>query len=640
MEVGKNASVSRVGRWIVTVSLLAAAIAVTSPVALVVSLWVGSATAAVGVRSGAPTYVVAGVLIAVVAAVTVTLWATVPGVHRRRRRPMIVALLAQAVLLVVLSTPAWPVVAAAWLPRVAVAALLAWAALVILIALARRAEPGDPLPGLAPAVAGLVGAYALVAVVSAVADAGIPQFPRLPWLAAVDVDSAVTPLPVPAETVPPLGLAPGEWSGIHNDAYMTDTYSNTSFSNTSLPNPDQAVVTSFFAGGDCASLVWNRAGQVLAVCVSPTEVRGYILDPATLEPATERRLSGRPLVVDALTNFSGGGYAVLDDQWRLVTPLPGAVIARWDSATLESIDSFNVAAQMAPGEEITSVLPVGPGDERYWFVGRQGTVGILDAVTGQATATLVGASGLVDIENSFALGGVGIAYVVTGEELLKVEARDGEPIVAWRFAYDRGVRKKPGQTSRASGTTPTVFAGGAYVAIADNAEPRMNVVVVDTTGERPRQLCAVPVFSEGESATENSLIAIDGGLIVENNFGYSAFDVAGGRTTTPGVARIDVEPNGCQLAWENGSLSVPSLVSKATAPGGAILTYTKDASVVGTDAWWFTALDVRTGAVAWRRMAGIGPMLNNHYAGGYLGPDGSFYVGTISGVVALVSAAG
>jgi hypothetical protein len=33
----------------------------------------------------------------------------------------------------------------------------------------------------------------------------------------------------------------------------------------------------------------------------------------------------------------------------------------------------------------------------------------------------------------------------------------------------------------------------------------------------------------------------------------------------------------------------------------------------------------------------VGPLLNNHYAAGYLGPDGAVYVGTISGVVALVS---
>jgi hypothetical protein len=150
-------------------------------------------------------------------------------------------------------------------------------------------------------------------------------------------------------------------------------------------------------------------------------------------------------------------------------------------------------------------------------------VGLLDTTTGQAQATLVGRDGPVDIENSFALGADGVAYVVTGEDLLRIEDVAGNPEVAWRFAYDRGERRKPGQTSRASGTTPTVFADGRFVAITDNAEPRMNVVVVDVSGAEPRPHCAVPVFADGMSAGENALIAMDDALFVENNYGYSRF---------------------------------------------------------------------------------------------------------------------
>jgi outer membrane protein assembly factor BamB len=329
---------------------------------------------------------------------------------------------------------------------------------------------------------------------------------------------------------------------------------------------------------------------------------------------------------------------VLDAQQRLVTPLPGGVVARFDGRDLAALDEFDVSGSLLPGEGITSVVPDWSG--LLWFVGREGTVGLLDPASGNAASLLAGPGGTpVDIENSFAVTERG-AYVVTGEELMRVEAVDGAPVIVWRAAYDRGTRLKPGQTSRASGTTPTVFgAGGRYVAITDNADPRMRVVVFDVSGQNPRELCAVPVFAEGESATENSLIAMGDALIVESNYGYSVTAVAGGHTTTPGLARIDVTDAGCSLGWETDAVTIPSLVSKGVLADGAVLTYTKESSALGTDAWWFTAVDASTGELLWRRLAGVGPLLNNHYAAGYVGPDGSVYVGTISGVVALISTA-
>ena len=618
-------------RGFAALGTLAAAIVVTAPMALVVTLWVGAGMVGAGTRAGAPVYVAAGVLLVLIACVVIALWVSIPGVYRGRRRPAVVALVAIAVLLIVLATGAWPVVAASWLPRIVVVGVLVGAALLLLIALWRGSGAGNPLPGLAPAVIGLVATYAAVSVVNALASPGLPQFPRPPWIAEVDSGSAGdVGMPVPAPEPPALGLAPGQWSGIHNDGWMTDSYRGVS-----LPDPRDSQVRSFFAGGDCASLLWNSDGELIAVCVSPNEVRGYVLDAKTLTVLAQRKLADRPLAADALTNFSGGGYAVLDARQRIVAPLPGAVIVRLDAHTLQTIDQFTVTDALLPGEGITSVLP--DGDSALWFVGREGTVGIVDTETGLVKSTLVGREGAVDIENSFAIAADGTAYIVTGEDLLRVDDRLGLPEVVWRFAYDRGERRKPGQTSRASGTTPTIFADGRYVAITDNAEPRMNVVVVDVAGEAPQQHCAVPVFSDGMSAGENALIALDDAIFVENNFGYSAFAVAGGRTTVPGFARIDVTDTGCTLAWQNDDLAIPSLVSKGVAADGAVLTYTKSASIVGLDAWWFTAVDVSTGDVLWRRLAGIGPMLNNHYAGGYLGPNGDIYVGTISGVVALTS---
>ena len=76
--------------------------------------------------------------------------------------------------------------------------------------------------------------------------------------------------------------------------------------------------------------------------------------------------------------------------------------------------------------------------------------------------------------------------------------------------------------------------------------------------------------------------------------------------------------------------------SSSAAASGIVLTYTKTANPLGFDEWWFTGVDAVSGEVRWRRLAGTGPLLNNHYAAGYVGPTGNVYVGTVSGLVALV----
>ena len=131
------------------------------------------------------------------------------------------------------------------------------------------------------------------------------------------------------------------------------------------------------------------------------------------------------------------------------------------------------------------------------------------------------------------------------------------------------------------------------------------------------------------------MIAVDGALIVENNYGYkpAVLSTSAGRSTTPGLAAIEVDD--CAVRWTNDTIRIPSLVSKATTAGGLVITYTKPRSALGADAWYFTAADARTGEVAWTRRAGAGTPFNNHYAAGYLADNGDMYVGTLNGLVVL-----
>ncbi len=242
------------------------------------------------------------------------------------------------------------------------------------------------------------------------------------------------------------------------------------------------------------------------------------------------------------------------------------------------------------------------------------------------------------IENSIAVGSHGEAYVATNRQLLRFShTRRGKPVVDWAVTYENSGQVKPGQVDDGTGTTPTVLPGG-YVAITDNADP-MNVVVYRTgrSTKRARKVCSVPVFGKGASATENSLIGAGRSLIVENNYGYTGPGaVALGGTTVPGFARVDIRRHGrgCMPVWTNTTVSAPSVVPKLSLATGLIYAYTKPAGDA-SDPWYWTALDYRTGEVAWKILAGAGPAYNNNYAGISLSRDGTAYLGVIPGVIAL-----
>ncbi|MFE4462184.1 hypothetical protein ACFROC_32940 [Nocardia tengchongensis] len=132
------------------------------------------------------------------------------------------------------------------------------------------------------------------------------------------------------------------------------------------------------------------------------------------------------------------------------------------------------------------------------------------------------------------------------------------------------------------------------------------------------------------------MISAGNSLIVENNYGYTGPEATLlGKTTTPGFARIDIDPdgNGCHQAWANTTEAAPTVVPKLSLATGLIYTYTKGDEA--TDPWYFTALDFRTGATVWKHLTGTGPGYNNNYAGITLGPNGTAYLGVIPGLIAV-----
>ena len=137
--------------------------------------------------------------------------------------------------------------------------------------------------------------------------------------------------------------------------------------------------------------------------------------------------------------------------------------------------------------------------------------------------------------------------------------------------------------------------------------------------------------------TENSLVAVNHSILVENNYGNSSVaSTLGARTTEPDIDRVDFDPTTGQsrVVWENADIAVPSIVSQLSTSDGLEYTYAKDAK-----GWYWAALDFGTGnVVAKSYVPGSdilgGALANNFYGGLTVGPDGSAYAGVFGGLVA------
>lgn len=444
-------------------------------------------------------------------------------------------------------------------------------------------------------------------------------------------------------------------SNLHDDAWQSDAGPT--------PGPlghSPEVVSTLFTQ-ECASVTFDREGRILTVCVGLETVDLRMLDPETLDVLAEFPLPPRQPSTEPFTSFGGGGYFYLDHRDRVVVPTSdGQIYVVADTGTpdapaLTLVRQYDASAQVGDSV-ILSALPDWEG--RIWFVTAAGVVGTVERRSGKVHARDLGEG----IGNSVAVDETGGVFVVSEKALYRFDAnRKGGPGVTWRRTYDAGTRKKPGQTQLGSGTTPTIIKRGPrrYVAITDNADPRMHVLVfrAGRAGPGDRPVCRMPVFAKRRGATDNSLIAFGRSIVVENNYGYtgpresppSGDPNRNTPTTEPGVTRIvvDYRRGTCRKAWTNRKVRVPSSVSKASTATGLVYVYEHPAAdeirytsgeEPGTgpqDPWYLTALDARTGRRVWSVLTGTGLGYNNNYAPITLGPDGTAYVGVLGGLVAV-----
>jgi hypothetical protein len=477
-------------------------------------------------------------------------------------------------------------------------------------------------------------AAVLAAAPAAHAATPIPEGPRTAGMPEYE-GAPASPRPV-AAPLPPRHprMAPNERSNLHVDAFQTDT--------NVLTGPlgrDTSVLSTFYSA-DCGSVTFDSKDRIVTVCVGVDGPTLRMLDAKTLDELASFELPprqpGPPSGPSIFQDFAGGGYFYLDERDRAIIPTTTRhllVVQATDTPGFQLVQDIDLTSAVPNGDKIISALP--DWDGLVWFASVRGVVGTVDLGTGQIRSVATGEPN----GNSFAVGDTGGVYIVTDAALYRFDAGpDGTPQVTWREVYENTGEMKPGQTQHGSGVTPTLM-DGDLVAITDNDDPMKIVVYKRARSVRgSRVVCEQPVFEKGKSATDNSLIVAGRSIVVENNYGYtgpSATDQ--GNTTAPGIERVDLNPSGfgCRSVWRSQETS-PTVVPKLSLGNGLVYVYTKPPNQPGGgDGWYLTAIDFRTGRTVYKRLTGEGIGFNNNYAPVTIGPDGTAYVGTLGGLVAV-----
>jgi hypothetical protein len=462
-------------------------------------------------------------------------------------------------------------------------------------------------------------------------------------------------------------MAANGLSEIHDDEWQSDLYTWGG----PLGRAPQTFSDYLAPGRDCGSITFDRRGRVISICIGASGPELYMFDPATLAVLASFTLPGRTPEDLALhpgakifQDFSAGGYFYLSRRGEIITGTTNGhiyVIAETPGPSFRLVRDYPLG--LGSDEEITSQEPDSHG--LLWFTAQlDGVVGTLNLRTGSVHEIRLGNGSDGEITKSLATDSSGGVYIPTNHRLYRfVAGPGGVPRVSWSVAYPNTGVAKPGMLDAGTGTTPVLADGGRLVGIDDNADP-IDVVIYRTAvhpvrtvrvrelvrvredddvvvRERvrlrrvalPREVCRVPVFTRGASAGENAMIASGRSYVIENNYGYQGPQTTQAGATAPGLARIDVRPGGrgCRLVWTNITQSAPSVVSKMSLANGLIYTYTVD----GSDDWYWTTLDFRTGRTVYRAYAGTGVGYNNNYAGIALSPRGVEYLGTLGGIIGL-----
>lgn len=473
------------------------------------------------------------------------------------------------------------------------------------------------------------GALAVAGLVVLVPDGWLP-IPQAPGLLATPayLGRPATARPVPAGAVPQHPALAANGHGAEVDAWGSGAYP---WAGPVGLQPE--VDTAWFGVEGCTGLGFDAEGRVVAECGEPSSGRSVrVVDPGSMRVLADLDLPGREdgeAQPDEAVCARASSF--LDAQGRVVLPTGDRRVVALQTAGEDgepalSVDaSWDLRPYVPDGDCVVALLPDWSG--RTWWASREGLVGTIAPDTGDVRVHDLGEG----VAGAMAADESGAVYVVSDTALHRlVAAPDGQPQVAWRAPYDRGEEVKAGQPVRGSGTAPVLLDGGA-VAITDNADERMHVVLLDRASGR--EICRQPVFDKGESATGATLVSLGSGVVVQNTHGYRGpASTLLGFASSPGLARVDLVGGECRLRWTSDQVA-PSAAARASWATGLVYAYTKRPTWTGVSAWYVTALDAGTGRAVWSVRTGTGALMGNGRGALAVAPDASVWVATLGGLV-------
>ena len=398
--------------------------------------------------------------------------------------------------------------------------------------------------------------------------------------------------------------------------------------------------------GVAPNISFDSQGRLITVSIKLNSIELHLLDPETLEPIAMLDL---PPKASASDN-SGGGYFHIDAKDRVLLAPANDTISIYEisessgSPKWQLAEQYDIAGLLPEGTNIHDVIPDWSGN--LWFVTGGAYLGYRDQGTGKFYTYELPAEGET-IQNSFAVDEEGL-YVASTDAIYQFQIDDDtkEPFYTWREDYENGTEQKPGTLSHGSGTSPTLI-GHDLVAIADDGDPFTNIVVYQRSAsiEGDRLICKVPLFEQGKSATENSLLVYGNAMVVQNDYGH--IYTGNALKTSPGIMRVDVrdDRSGCDVVWHNETFLSQSLPRLSTDTGLLYFyTFQKQKTEDFFGGWYLSAVDWETGLPLWDRLIGRGTgsmidTLSSVTAPVVLGPNGAAYVGIRTGVIMAKDAA-
>lgn len=460
--------------------------------------------------------------------------------------------------------------------------------------------------------------------------------------AVIGDGSEPRPLPAISDVQHPF-LAESQRSSMHGGAHNWDinSYPGPLGRNTTAQHRKFSNII-----GVAPNISFDSQGRLITVSIKLNSIELHLLDPETLETIAMLELPPKASPSDN----SGGGYFHIDSQDRVVLAPANDTISIYeideasDSPEWRVVERYDITGLLPDGVNIHDVIPDWSGN--LWFVTGGPYLGYRDQMTGRLYTYKLPVEGET-IQNSFAVDNEGL-YVASTDAIyqFQINAETKEPFYTWREDYDNGVMQKPGTLSHGSGTSPTLI-GDDLVAIADDGDPFTNIVVYKKSAsiEGERLVCKVPLFAQGKSATENSLLVYGNAMVVQNDYGHVYTGNA--LKTSPGIMRVDVrdDRSGCDVVWHNETFLSQSLPRLSTATGLLYFyTFQKQAPDDFFGGWYLSAVDWETGEPLWDRMIGRGTgsmidTLSSVTAPIVLGPNGAAYAGIRTGVIMAKDAA-